>query len=223
MPLDEKVLGLMTSVLGSAVTNGVHYAARAAGVTEEITIPVIVIAFGNLVALYLDVLLAKRDFHDPSGAVIKGVRYTNFRFRNAWFAEHLVGSVGLKYFVVALFDGVIVYHLYRIAQRWLNERGFMKDRALVRDVALASLTSVVTFLAFANFLRFNWAFQHRPSTAAVALTTVVGVAATAFLVDGRLRTRRAIRRDGPAPGSLAGAVAKEKAPAKAGGITDGTA
>jgi hypothetical protein len=94
MVLDE-MARLVTSISSSMISNTGNYIAIKQGVPDSITVPVI-LAFGNVLALYLDVMFAKYF----SVQTIP-VPYSDLRFRNGWFWNNLFGMVGAKYFAIA--------------------------------------------------------------------------------------------------------------------------
>jgi vacuolar-type H+-ATPase subunit I/STV1 len=60
MVLDEKWLGLATSLTSSMLAETVRTMLPLNKASDSITLPVILIGFGNIAALYLDVLFATR-------------------------------------------------------------------------------------------------------------------------------------------------------------------
>jgi hypothetical protein len=181
MVFDEKVLGLATSVSGSAVTQGLSYGALQAGVPSDVVVPAISIAFGNFFALYMDAVFAKRTFQIAGRAV--DVPYADFAFRHRWFLRSLVSPTGLKYFTVALFDGVIVYSIYKAARAKLDDAGFFTTRKNIRDTVLVGLISASTFLVYANRMRFDWAFQPDPAASVTGVVLVVAVVASVLAMS----------------------------------------
>lgn len=177
MVLGEKWLGLLTSLSSSLISNTGNYVAINSGVPDSISIPIILIAFGNALALYLDVVFAKYAF----GVHRIPVPYSELRFRNSWFWNNIFGIVGLKYFLVALMDGIIVYWIYKRLQKKFRDRTWMKQSDALVDSILAATVTTFTFLIYGNFLRFNWALEPIPSvwthiyTCIIALVSIVAL------------------------------------------------
>jgi hypothetical protein len=159
------------------ISNTGNYIAIKQGVPDSITVPVILIAFGNVLALYLDVMFAKYAF----GADNIPVPYSDIRFRNGWFWNNLFGMVGAKYFAIALMDGIIVYWLYKRLQKKLIDKKWLKETDALLDTVLAASVTTFTFLVYGNFLRFNWAFIQAPGVWIHVYAYVVGVIALATL------------------------------------------
>jgi hypothetical protein len=182
MVLDEKWLGLATSLTSSMLANSANYVAVKQGIPDSITLPVILIGFGNIAALYLDVLFAKRGF----GRLNAEVPYTNIKFRNNWFLSNVVGTVGVKYFAIAVMDGILVYWIYRRVQRWFSDKNIFERQAVLRDAILAACVTSFTFLIYGNYLRFNWALQDVPSRGTEIYAGVVAIISVMAYVYGEI-------------------------------------
>jgi hypothetical protein len=170
--LGENRLGLATSLTTAAIVNTLNFAATRSGVSDTLTVPVIVVGFGNSLSLWMDVMFAKRSF---DGTILS---YCDLSARNRWFFDNVFGSTGAKYAATALADGVIVFYIYRSLTRWCDRRKVMLKSKSLRNTGLAAIVTSLTFLMFGNFLRFNWAYLHNPTPYATAYAMVVFAVAT---------------------------------------------
>lgn len=176
--IGEQQLGLYASLTSAIIANLINYSATAAGVPDRYTVPFIVAGIGNFLAIYFDIMIAKKTF----GQNEVRIPHTALGKRHRWFVGNIFGLMGFKFIVVALADAVVALRVYRVLKGYFDARGWLLKYQTARDAGLAIVATTITFLLFGNFLRFRWAYESNPTAAAHAYAVFIATVAVALQV-----------------------------------------
>lgn len=172
----EKMRGLGCSVVSGLVTSGLVYLGVTSGLGIEWSQALIGNLFGNFLSYSLDIFFAKSHFNNSQ------VPYTDFLSRYKWWSKSLLSKFMFRFIVSVILDTAISLVLLRSAIEELDRRQIMASNPKlrsVRNVAVALLISVFTFLLYVNILRFDWAYNE---TSQPLLNTMVLMWTTVSLV-----------------------------------------
>lgn len=198
---NEKIRGLISSVVSGSVSGGLNLAGQAFGLNAVVSALAFLYAFGSVFGYSLDIIFAKREFHIPQGyrgeKPYRGpVPYTDVGTRMIWLLRSFIDKQFFRFVITVIIDTLIGLAILRALIDFANERDFLTDFAY-RDTFLAGGVAVFTFFLYNNVLRFDWAYSDQDST----LMNVVVQMWTALVLmifsvsynnsGARTRTRRA--------------------------------
>lgn len=150
----EKARGGLVSFLSGLLANAVNAGAIMSGADPVVSTIVTLQVFGNLLTYFLDIMMAKREFH---GTVLS---YRAYAKRFEWFLASFQGPPFHKFVVACIIEAIIVFAAVR-RLRELCDRHRIHFR--YRDAALAAGVAALSFLLVMNVLRFNWVLHETES------------------------------------------------------------
>lgn len=170
---EEKARGGVASMISGIIASLANGGLILAGVSPAISTLWTLQVAGNLFTYFLDIMIAKRDFHG------KRVPYKDLQTRFRWFLGSFMGPSFHKFLVACIIEGCLVYAGLARARAYCDRIGLCFT---LRDAFLAAAVATVSFLLVMNVLRFNWVLQETESlTLNIVVLTWMGVSVLVLL------------------------------------------
>lgn len=171
----EKARGGVASFVSGVVANVMNAALIMAGMNPALSTALSMQIVGNLLTFFLDIMVAKRDFH---GAHLP---YRDLGTRFSWFLHSLVGPPIHKFIVACIIEGVVVFAGLKRAREYCDLHNI---QFWMRDAILAGLVAALSFLLVMNVLRFNWVLDETPSiTLDIVVLAWMGLSVLVLLLE----------------------------------------
>ncbi len=116
---------------------------------------------GNFLTYCFDILFAKEKFYDS--VLKKNIAYEfgAFRKKFVWLIKSFSDKYFLRFFITVMIDSIIGLAILKWVIRTLDDNFILTNKKYIktRNVVVAILVSVFTFMLYLNALRFNWAYS----------------------------------------------------------------
>lgn len=171
---EEKARGGIASIISGVVANLANGGLILAGVNPAVSTLWTLQVAGNLLTYFLDIMIAKRDFHGSK------VSYKNLRTRFKWFLSSFTGPSFHKFIVACVIEATLVYAGLARARVYCDK---LDIRFKLRDALLAAVIAGISFVLVMNVLRFNWVLHETESlTLNIVVMTWMGLSVLIMLM-----------------------------------------
>lgn len=153
----EKLRGAVMSVITGVLANVLNVGGQAMGVPIQLSSFLSLNLIGNLLSYILDILFAKQNFY--TGGTVSKISYTDFKTRLSWLGSSFFNKYFFRFVITVFLDTIIYLSLLDYTIYLMNSYKLFMDYKY-RDVVLAGIIALVTFVLYVNVIRFDWAYSH---------------------------------------------------------------
>jgi hypothetical protein len=159
----EQFKGLLASIGSGTISSSLNYILTTAFKMNIHTSTFIsMYLIGNLLTYCFDILFAKEHFYDS--VLKKNIAYEfgAFSKKFSWLIKSFSDKYFLRFFVTVMIDSIIGLAILKWVIRTLDDNFILTNKKYIkyRNIVVAILVSVFTFILYLNALRFNWAYSN---------------------------------------------------------------